>query len=56
MTERYHCDQCGWDGDTPDTWEEDGPLGVWVMRVCPACGEEVYATVVRDPRRDPPTP
>jgi hypothetical protein len=46
MTARYHCEACGWDGDTPDTWEEDGPLGIWIMRVCSTCGTEVFATIV----------
>jgi hypothetical protein len=53
-TERSHCDDCGWDGDAPATREEDGPLGVWVLRVCPDCGTEVYATGIPDPRREPP--
>jgi rRNA maturation protein Nop10 len=51
MTTRYHCDQCDWDGDTPTLVEEPGPLGTWTLRVCPECGEEVYQTVVLDPRR-----
>jgi len=49
MTDRYHCDACGWDGDTPAL--ADDPLGEWIftLRVCPACGEEVYATIVPPP-------
>src|SRR2546422_4935852 len=46
MTERYHCEACGWDGDRPAVREEADPLGTWTLRVCPACGAEVYATVV----------
>jgi hypothetical protein len=35
MTERYHCDQWQWDGDTPALREEDDSLGTWTLRVCP---------------------
>jgi predicted RNA-binding Zn-ribbon protein involved in translation (DUF1610 family) len=43
----YHCDACGWDGDTPALSElsGEGCGGVlWTLRVCPECGEEVYET------------
>jgi hypothetical protein len=46
----YHCDACGWDGDTPAL--ADDPLGDFIstLRVCPDCGEEVYETpILRDP-------
>jgi predicted RNA-binding Zn-ribbon protein involved in translation (DUF1610 family) len=45
----YHCDACGWDGDTPALreWSGEGCGGVlWTLRVCPACGEEVYQVVI----------
>jgi hypothetical protein len=56
MTSRYHCDSCGWDGETPRL--ADDPLGefVFTLRVCPACGEEVYQTVVLDEPDGPPGP
>jgi hypothetical protein len=51
----YHCDACGWDGDTPALQEliGEGCGGVvWTLRVCPECGEEVYDTkVLQDPQR-----
>jgi rubredoxin len=52
MMTRYHCDGCGWEGDTPALAED--PLGdlLWTLRVCPECGEEVYQTVILDP--EPP--
>jgi predicted RNA-binding Zn-ribbon protein involved in translation (DUF1610 family) len=43
----YHCDRCGWDGDTPmlREWVGEGCGGVvWTLRDCPECGEEVYET------------
>jgi hypothetical protein len=50
MTERYHCDACGWDGETPDTHQEPWGEGLkgwtWTLRVCPTCGAEVYATII----------
>jgi hypothetical protein len=52
----YHCDACGWDGPEPATHHEpfftkDGTCTLWVRRVCPACGEEVYQVIVlRDPQ------
>jgi predicted RNA-binding Zn-ribbon protein involved in translation (DUF1610 family) len=53
MTSRYHCDSCGWDGETP-TLAED-PLGgfLWTLRVCPDCGEEVYQVVILEGRDGP---
>jgi hypothetical protein len=48
-TERYHCEACGWDGEDPVLHElqGEGCGGVlWTLRVCPTCGEEVYATVI----------
>jgi hypothetical protein len=48
-TERYHCDACGWDGEDPvlSELQGEGCGGVlWTLRVCPECGEEVYATVI----------
>jgi hypothetical protein len=45
----WHCDACGWDGDTPTLWEwvGEGCGGVvWTLRVCPTCAEEVYETRV----------
>jgi len=46
--ERYHCDACGWDGETPLLSDEgEGGGGVlWTLRVCPDCREEVYQTVI----------
>jgi hypothetical protein len=52
MHTRYHCDRCGWDGDTPalHEWVGEGCGGVvWPLHVCPECGEEVYQTAVLDP-------
>jgi hypothetical protein len=50
MTERYHCNTCGWDGDTPALAEESlGEAWLWTLRLCPDCGEEVYATIGRPP-------
>jgi predicted RNA-binding Zn-ribbon protein involved in translation (DUF1610 family) len=49
----YHCDACGWDGDTPVL--ADDPLGdfIFTLRVCPDCGEEVYETpILREPTED----
>jgi predicted RNA-binding Zn-ribbon protein involved in translation (DUF1610 family) len=45
----YHCDACGWNGEGPVLSElrGEGCGGVlWTLRICPACGEEVYQTVV----------
>jgi NAD-dependent SIR2 family protein deacetylase len=45
----YHCDRCGWDGETPELreWRGKGCGGVWwTLPVCPECGEEVSQTVV----------
>ncbi len=53
----YHCGACSWDGDTPTLQEcvGEGCGGVvWTLRVCPACGEEVYKTVI--PGRPPQEP
>ena len=53
-TARYHCNGCGWAGETPPTREETDALGTWTLRVCPDCGEEVYAIVgpsTKPPRR-----
>jgi predicted RNA-binding Zn-ribbon protein involved in translation (DUF1610 family) len=50
----YHCDQCGWDGETPALreWSGEGCGGVlWTRPVCPECGEEVDHTVIL---RQPP--
>jgi predicted RNA-binding Zn-ribbon protein involved in translation (DUF1610 family) len=50
----YHCDACGWDGETPtlSEWSGEGCGGVlWTLRVCPECGEEVHQTVIL---RQPP--
>jgi predicted RNA-binding Zn-ribbon protein involved in translation (DUF1610 family) len=44
--ERYHCQECGWDGDRAELHEEPSLMGTWVERRCPQCGEEVYATVI----------
>jgi hypothetical protein len=46
MIIHYHCDACGWDGETPTL--ADDPLGeyVFTLRVCSDCGEEVSQTVV----------
>jgi hypothetical protein len=54
MTGRYHCDGCGWDGETPRLAED--PLGglIFVLRTCPECGEEVYQTVILDEPDAPP--
>ena len=52
----YHCDPCGWDGDTAAVREliGEGCGGVvWTLRVCPACGEKVYETVVPRPLPEP---
>jgi hypothetical protein len=49
MTERYHCDACGWDGEEPAIRNESDPLGTWTLRVCPDCGEEIYATIMPPP-------
>jgi hypothetical protein len=54
MTERYHCDACGWDGETPALAEE--PLGevfLWTLRVCPNCGAEVSTTGIPQPPQEP---
>jgi hypothetical protein len=47
----YHCDAYGWNGVGPVLSElrGEGCGGVlWTLRICPACGEEVYQTVVRE--------
>jgi predicted RNA-binding Zn-ribbon protein involved in translation (DUF1610 family) len=47
----YHCDACGWNGGDPvlSELQGEGCGGVlWTLRICPACGEEVYQTVVRE--------
>jgi hypothetical protein len=49
MTERYHCVACGWDGKKPAIQDVSDALGTWTLRVCPDCGEEVYATIVPPP-------
>jgi hypothetical protein len=56
MTGRFHCDHCGWDGETP-TLAED-PLGecIFVLRTCPTCGEEVYQMVILEGPDEPPRP
>ena len=44
----YHCDHCGWDGETPDLreWVGEGCGGVlWTLPVCPACGADVHQPV-----------
>jgi hypothetical protein len=49
MSARYHCDNCGWDGEDAVLSElQGGGCGgvLWTLRVCPECGEEVYQTVV----------
>jgi hypothetical protein len=57
-TERYHCEACGWDGEDPmlSELQGEGCGGVlWTLRVCPACGEEVDATVILpEPGEDTP--
>jgi helix-turn-helix protein len=56
MTERYHCDACGWDGEDPmlSELQGEGCGGVlWTLRVCPECGAEVYATVIPQPPQEP---
>ena len=48
----WHCDTCNWDGPEPARQElvGEGCGGViWTLRVCPACGEEVYETVIPRP-------
>jgi predicted RNA-binding Zn-ribbon protein involved in translation (DUF1610 family) len=55
MIARYHCDSCGWDGEDPalSDLQGEGCGGVlWPLRVCPACGAEVYQTVVHEERGD----
>jgi len=45
----YHCDHCGWDGETPvlREWRGEGCGGVlWTLPVCPECEEEVSQTVI----------
>jgi hypothetical protein len=45
----YHCDPCGWDGETPmlREWVGEGCGGVvWTRPVCPACGAEVHQPVI----------
>jgi hypothetical protein len=45
----YHCDACGWDGETPALreWRGEGCGGVlWTLPVCPECEEEVHQTVI----------
>lgn len=45
----YHCDHCGWDGETPDQreWVGEGCGGVlWTLPVCPACGADVHQPVI----------
>jgi hypothetical protein len=52
----YHCDACGWDGEDPvlSELQGEGCSGVlWTLRVCPACGDEVYETGIL---REPPEP
>jgi hypothetical protein len=52
----WHCEACGWNGETPALWElvGEGCGGVvWTLHVCPECGEEVYETVMP---RQPPEP
>jgi hypothetical protein len=44
----WHCDACGWHGETPALreWAGEGCGGVvWTLRICPACGEEVSEVV-----------
>jgi hypothetical protein len=57
-TERYHCEACGWDGEDPplNELQGEGCGGVlWTLRVCPACEEEVSATVIiPEPGEDAP--
>jgi predicted RNA-binding Zn-ribbon protein involved in translation (DUF1610 family) len=54
----YHCDACGWDGPEPAKHHEpivtrDQTL-LYTLRVCPACGEEVYETsILRPPEPRP---
>jgi hypothetical protein len=50
----YHCDHCGWDGETPELceWRGEGCGGVlWTLPVCPECGEEVHHV---ESQRQPP--
>jgi hypothetical protein len=54
MSERYHCDQCQWEGDTAELFEEPCLRGTWAPRVCPEGGTEVYATI--GPPQGPPDP
>ena len=47
MSDRYHCDACGWAGEEPVFKEMlgSGCGGVlWTMPCCPECGEVVYHT------------
>jgi predicted RNA-binding Zn-ribbon protein involved in translation (DUF1610 family) len=47
MSAHYHCDTCGWNGETPVL--SDTPMSqelLWTLRCCPECGEEVYQTVI----------
>jgi predicted RNA-binding Zn-ribbon protein involved in translation (DUF1610 family) len=44
---RYHCDACGWDGETPALLGE--PMSkelLSTLHCCPECGEKVYQTVI----------
>jgi hypothetical protein len=44
----YHCDHCGWNGESPDLreWVGAGCGGVvWTRPVCPECEEEVHQPV-----------
>jgi hypothetical protein len=45
----YHCDHCGWDGESPALreWVGEGCGGVvWTLPACPACGEELDQPVI----------
>jgi hypothetical protein len=53
MTTLYHCGACGWDWDTPALADEPlGEVWLWTLRVCPDCGEAVYATVIPQPPQE----
>jgi predicted RNA-binding Zn-ribbon protein involved in translation (DUF1610 family) len=50
----WHCETCGWDGETSALreWTGEGCGGVvWTLHVCPECGEEVSEAVI--PRQPP---
>jgi hypothetical protein len=50
----WHCEACGWDGETPALreWTGEGCGGVvWTLHGCPACGGDVSETVM--PRQPP---